>query len=140
MLALLRNSARRDGALISHSIVTLSNFEAGKTPPYRGTLLLKQCLEATGVEFIAENGGGAGGEAEEGLRMTARHPVEVERQYRTAGAPGSFLPIAWEVLAVYVPWLGGFEDARLRSVDVRAEMMILADSVVADKARFTRID
>jgi hypothetical protein len=72
--------------------------------------------------------------------MTAKHPVEVGQRYRTAGAPGSFLPIVWEVLAVYLPWRGGFEHARLRSVDVRAETMTLATSVVADKARFTRLD
>jgi hypothetical protein len=43
------------------SIVTLSNFEAGKTTPYRGTmLLLERCLEAAGVEFIAENENGGG--------------------------------------------------------------------------------
>jgi hypothetical protein len=72
--------------------------------------------------------------------MTARHPVEVGQRYRTAGAPGAFLPIVWEVSAVYLPWLGGFEHVRLRSVDVRAETMTLATSVVTDKARFTRID
>jgi transcriptional regulator with XRE-family HTH domain len=45
----------------SVSIVTLSKFEAGTRSPYRGTLtLLRQCLDAAGVEFIDENGGGAG--------------------------------------------------------------------------------
>jgi transcriptional regulator with XRE-family HTH domain len=43
------------------SIVTLSKFEAATRSPYRGTLtLLRQCLEAAGVQFIPENGGGAG--------------------------------------------------------------------------------
>jgi hypothetical protein len=39
-----------------------------------------------------------------------------------------------------MPWESGFEHARLRSVDIRAETMTLASSVVGDRARFTRID
>ncbi|MFD1986804.1 multiprotein-bridging factor 1 family protein [Mesorhizobium newzealandense] len=40
---------------------TIANFEAGKRAPYDRTLLdLRQALEAAGVEFIPENGGGAG--------------------------------------------------------------------------------
>ncbi|MBF0561102.1 MAG: helix-turn-helix transcriptional regulator [Alphaproteobacteria bacterium] len=40
---------------------TISRFEAGKTVPIPATLaVLKNALEAAGVEFIAENGGGAG--------------------------------------------------------------------------------
>ncbi|ESZ07892.1 MAG: transcriptional regulator [Mesorhizobium sp.] len=39
----------------------LDNFEAGKRAPYDRTLLdLQAALEWAGVEFIPENGGGAG--------------------------------------------------------------------------------
>ena len=40
---------------------TIANFELGKTKPYGRTLDdLIETLEAAGVEFIAENGGGSG--------------------------------------------------------------------------------
>jgi transcriptional regulator with XRE-family HTH domain len=40
---------------------TIANFEASKRTPYDRTLLdLQAALESAGVEFIAENGGGAG--------------------------------------------------------------------------------
>ncbi|SIT53136.1 XRE family transcriptional regulator (modular protein) [Mesorhizobium prunaredense] len=40
---------------------TIANFEAGKRAPYDRTLLdLQAALETAGVEFIPENGGGAG--------------------------------------------------------------------------------
>lgn len=40
---------------------TIANFELGKRTPYDRTLGdLRQSLEAAGVQFIAENGGGAG--------------------------------------------------------------------------------
>ncbi|RWO16119.1 MAG: XRE family transcriptional regulator [Mesorhizobium sp.] len=40
---------------------TIANFEAGKRAPYDRTLLdLQAALEAAGMEFIPENGGGAG--------------------------------------------------------------------------------
>jgi transcriptional regulator with XRE-family HTH domain len=40
---------------------TIRNFEGGKSSPTRATLdVLRRALEAAGVEFIAENGGGAG--------------------------------------------------------------------------------
>jgi transcriptional regulator with XRE-family HTH domain len=43
------------------SKVTLSDFEIGKRSPHPRTLeAIKNALETTGVEFIAENGGGAG--------------------------------------------------------------------------------
>jgi hypothetical protein len=71
--------------------------------------------------------------------VITRHPVEVGQRYRTAGAAGGPPPV-WEVVAVYMPWQSGFEHARLRRVDVRAETMTLASSVVADRARFIRID
>lgn len=39
----------------------MTNFEAGKRAPYDRTLLdLQAALEWAGVEFIPENGGGAG--------------------------------------------------------------------------------
>ena len=40
---------------------TIANFEAGKRAPYDRTLLdVRASLESAGVEFIPENGGGAG--------------------------------------------------------------------------------
>ena len=40
---------------------TIANFEAGKRQPYDRTLEdIRAALESAGVEFIAENGGGAG--------------------------------------------------------------------------------
>ena len=40
---------------------TIANFELGKRAPYERTLdELRRALESAGVEFIAENGGGAG--------------------------------------------------------------------------------
>lgn len=41
------------------SIVTVRNFENDKTAPHKGTVvLLHQTLEAAGVVFIDDNGGG----------------------------------------------------------------------------------
>jgi len=49
--------AQRSGV----SLATLADFEAGKRQPYDRTLDdIRAALEAAGVEFIAENGGGAG--------------------------------------------------------------------------------
>lgn len=40
---------------------TIANFESGKRSPYDRTLLdIQETLEAAGVTFIPENGGGAG--------------------------------------------------------------------------------
>lgn len=45
----------------SVSKATIANFEAGRRAPYVRTLAdLCAALEAAGVEFIVENGGGAG--------------------------------------------------------------------------------
>ena len=42
-------------------IVTVRQLEAGAHQPRRATLdVVRRCLEAAGVEFIEENGGGAG--------------------------------------------------------------------------------
>jgi hypothetical protein len=72
--------------------------------------------------------------------VTTTHPVEIGQRYRAVSVPGGSPPVVWEVVAIYMPWENGFEHARLRSVDIRAETMTLASSVVADKARFTRVD
>jgi transcriptional regulator with XRE-family HTH domain len=45
----------------SITIVPVRNFEAGKTTPQLASLTaMKAALEAGGVEFIVEKGGGAG--------------------------------------------------------------------------------
>jgi hypothetical protein len=44
------------------------------------------------------------------------------------------------VVGIYLPWRGGFEHARMKSKNDRAETMTLASSVVTDKARFVRIE
>jgi transcriptional regulator with XRE-family HTH domain len=42
-------------------VATLADFEAGKRSPYPRTLAdIRGTLEAAGVDFIAENGGGPG--------------------------------------------------------------------------------
>jgi hypothetical protein len=64
--------------------------------------------------------------------------VEVGQRYRTVRAGGGSSSTVWEVVEVYVPWEGGFEHARLKSVDGSAGTMTLATSVVADKKRFVR--
>lgn len=48
-----------DSARIGNA--TIRNFEAGRSSPQNATLdVLRRALEAAGVEFIPENGGGAG--------------------------------------------------------------------------------
>ncbi|GGC64026.1 transcriptional regulator [Siccirubricoccus deserti] len=43
------------------SLSTIKDFEAGRREPIRASLAaIRSALEAAGVEFIAENGGGAG--------------------------------------------------------------------------------
>jgi transcriptional regulator with XRE-family HTH domain len=42
-------------------VATIRQFEGGATEPRQATLLvLRQALEAAGIEFIDENGGGPG--------------------------------------------------------------------------------
>ena len=49
------------------SAVTIRNFENERSAPQKGTLLLiQQTLEEAGMEFIPENGGGAGVRFREG--------------------------------------------------------------------------
>jgi transcriptional regulator with XRE-family HTH domain len=48
-------------AASSVSVVTIRNFENGKSAPQSATLrILTQTLEAAGIVFIPQNGGGAG--------------------------------------------------------------------------------
>jgi transcriptional regulator with XRE-family HTH domain len=43
------------------AVATLADFETGRRQPHPRTLAaIRAALEAAGVEFIAENGGGAG--------------------------------------------------------------------------------
>ena len=58
MLGLSRDDLAR---LSKVGVATLADFEAGKRTPYDRTLAdIRAALEAAGVEFIAENGGGPG--------------------------------------------------------------------------------
>jgi hypothetical protein len=42
-------------------VATIRQFEGGATEPRQATLLvLRQALEAAGIDFIDENGGGSG--------------------------------------------------------------------------------
>jgi transcriptional regulator with XRE-family HTH domain len=57
------------------SRATLSDFESGKRSPHPRTLAaIRAALEAAGVDFIAENGGGAGVR----LKRPARAAIPVE--------------------------------------------------------------
>jgi transcriptional regulator with XRE-family HTH domain len=64
-------------------IVTVRQLEAGTHQPRRSTVqVMRRCLEAAGVEFIEEDGGGAfgspSGEADEAPRdIDLRHPEAV---------------------------------------------------------------
>ena len=59
--ALLNWSQEQLQAGASVARKTLADFEAGKRQPYPRTLeAIRAALEAAGVEFIAENGGGPG--------------------------------------------------------------------------------
>jgi transcriptional regulator with XRE-family HTH domain len=54
---------------------TIANFEADKRAPYARTLVdIRAALESAGVEFIAENGGGAGVRLRKGGEGPAMKP------------------------------------------------------------------
>jgi transcriptional regulator with XRE-family HTH domain len=58
---LLGISQETAASLSGVGLRTIAGFEAGKTVPIKANLAaLRSALEAAGVEFIAENGGGAG--------------------------------------------------------------------------------
>lgn len=59
--AALELGVRELAALADVSAMTVTRFENGGTKGYPDTLAkIRAALEAAGVEFIAENGGGAG--------------------------------------------------------------------------------
>ena len=59
--ALLEWTQDRLAEASSVSKKTLADFEAGKRTPYDRTLAdIQRTLESAGLEFIPENGGGAG--------------------------------------------------------------------------------
>jgi len=59
--ALLDWSQTQLGQASNLSLSTVRDFEKGRRIPYPNNLsTMRQALEAAGVEFIAENGGGAG--------------------------------------------------------------------------------
>jgi transcriptional regulator with XRE-family HTH domain len=54
---------------------TIANFEAGKRRPYDRTLDdLRAALEAAGVEFIPQDGGGPGVRLRERIEADSRRP------------------------------------------------------------------
>jgi hypothetical protein len=58
MLRLGRDDLAR---LAEVAVATLADFEVGRRRPHPRTLIaIRAALEAAGVEFIEENGGGAG--------------------------------------------------------------------------------
>jgi transcriptional regulator with XRE-family HTH domain len=68
-------------AASSVSKATIANFELGKSAPINATRdALRRALEAAGVEFIAENGGGPGVRLRKGKRRKASKPEPIEPQ------------------------------------------------------------
>jgi transcriptional regulator with XRE-family HTH domain len=64
---------------------TLADFEAGKRTPYDRTLAdIRRALEEAGIEFIAENGGGAGAR----LRKQTAEPAGKAKEASKAGKGG----------------------------------------------------
>lgn len=65
------NLSRDELAKISNvAQATIADFETGRRQPYPRTLeAIRAALEAAGVEFIAENGGGPG------VRLRKGYPV-----------------------------------------------------------------
>jgi transcriptional regulator with XRE-family HTH domain len=58
------------------SVTTLRNFERGATAPIENNLAaIRAALEAAGVEFIAENGGGAGVRLRKGVSEDGGAPT-----------------------------------------------------------------
>jgi hypothetical protein len=56
-------------------IVTIGQLEAGKHEPRRSTLdVVRRCFEIAGIDFIDENGGGAG------VRLSKRLPRRLPGQ------------------------------------------------------------
>ncbi len=69
--ALLNWTQDRLAEAASVSKKTLADFEAGNRDPYGRTLAdIQKALEDAGIEFISENGGGAG------LRFRSRTEVQ----------------------------------------------------------------
>lgn len=59
--AMLRLTREQLAQSASVAVATLADFEVGRRQPHPRTLKdIRAALEAAGVEFIPENGGGAG--------------------------------------------------------------------------------
>ncbi|RTL97430.1 XRE family transcriptional regulator [Ancylobacter aquaticus] len=59
--ALIDWSREQLAASAGVAVRTISDFEAGRREPINATMAaMRSALEVAGVEFIAENGGGAG--------------------------------------------------------------------------------
>ncbi|GLR55458.1 hypothetical protein GCM10007919_01800 [Rhizobium indigoferae] len=73
---------------------TIANFEAGKRSPYERTLQdMKHALEAGGVMFIPENGGGAGvrlaKRADASIDTNETETVQYEEYLENDAPPGA---------------------------------------------------
>ena len=74
-----------EASTVAHA--TLTDFESGKRRPYARTIsAIRQALEAAGVEFIEENGGGPGVRLRKGLERT-----QPPNERRSVGAAASKL-------------------------------------------------
>jgi transcriptional regulator with XRE-family HTH domain len=82
--ALLRWSQKELARKSRVGEITIINFETEKTAPLAGTLLLlRQALEAAGIEFIEEDGGG------DGVRFAKRRKQKRVVAKKTAARGGS---------------------------------------------------
>ncbi|WP_395696761.1 multiprotein-bridging factor 1 family protein [Methylocella sp.] len=69
---------------------TVSNFETGKFAGTEDAIsAMRTALESAGVEFIAENGGGAGVR----LKKPAQTPVEIEKKISELDAKAKALDV-----------------------------------------------
>lgn len=72
--------------------------------------------------------------------MNVTRRVEIGQHYRDVNAVGAGAALTWIVTKVFRPWQGGFEHICLQSIESHTRSMTFATSVIADKARFTRVE
>jgi hypothetical protein len=72
--------------------------------------------------------------------MSAGRRVEIGQRYRAVSAVGAGAALVWTVTKVFRPWPGGLEHVCLQSIETHSRSMTFAASVIADKARFARVE